>query len=50
MPEPLRVVHYINAFFGGRGGEEEAHAAVSLRTAPWVLADSSGNSWATRGK
>lgn len=24
MPNPLRVVHYINAFFGGLGGEEEA--------------------------
>jgi glycine reductase complex component B subunit gamma len=31
MTEPLRVVHYINAFFGGLGGEEEAHTAVSLQ-------------------
>ncbi len=31
MAEPLRVVHYINAFFGGLGGEEEAHTAVSLQ-------------------
>src|SRR2546430_2529291 len=31
MAEPLRVLHYINAFFGGLGGEEEAHTAVSLQ-------------------
>jgi betaine reductase len=31
MAEPLRVVHYINAFFGGLGGEEEARTAVSLQ-------------------
>jgi glycine reductase complex component B subunit gamma len=31
MAEPLRVVHYINAFFGGLGGEKEAHTAVSLQ-------------------
>jgi betaine reductase len=31
MAEPLRVVHYINAFFGGLGGEEEAHTAISLQ-------------------
>lgn len=30
MPTPLRVMHYINAFFGGRGGEAEAHTAVTL--------------------
>jgi glycine reductase len=30
MAQPLRVMHYINAFFGGLGGEEEAHTAVSL--------------------
>ena len=30
MTKSLRVMHYINAFFGGRGGEEEAHTAVSL--------------------
>jgi betaine reductase len=31
MTEPLRVIHFINAFFGGLGGEEEAHTAVSLQ-------------------
>lgn len=31
MAELLRVLHYINAFFGGLGGEEEAHTAVSLQ-------------------
>jgi len=31
MAEPLRVLHYINAFFGGLGGEEEAQTAVSLQ-------------------
>jgi betaine reductase len=30
MTTCLRVMHYINAFFGGRGGEEEAHTAVGL--------------------
>jgi len=31
MAEPLRVVHYINAFFGGLGGEEEAQTTLSLQ-------------------
>jgi glycine reductase complex component B subunit gamma len=31
MAQPLRVMHYINAFFGGLGGEEEAHTAVSCQ-------------------
>ncbi|MGQ4806684.1 Glycine reductase complex component B subunit gamma [Candidatus Entotheonellaceae bacterium PAL068K] len=31
MAEPLRMMHYINAFFGGLGGEEEAHTAVRLQ-------------------
>jgi glycine reductase complex component B subunit gamma len=30
MAQPLRVMHYINAFFGGLGGEKEAHTAVSF--------------------
>ena len=30
MAEPLRVLHYINAFFGGLG-RREAHTAVSLQ-------------------
>jgi glycine reductase complex component B subunit gamma len=31
MPDILRVVHYLNAFFGGLGGEEEAHTPVSVQ-------------------
>jgi glycine reductase complex component B subunit gamma len=31
MAEPLRVMHYINAFFGGLGGEEEAQTPVSFQ-------------------
>ena len=31
MPDVLRVVHYLNAFFGGLGGEEEAHTPVSVQ-------------------
>ncbi len=34
MPAPLRIVHYLNAFFGGIGGEAEAHTAVSLHPGP----------------
>jgi betaine reductase len=30
MAEPLRIMHYINAFFGGLGGEEEAHTSLRL--------------------
>lgn len=30
MQEPLRVVHYVNQFFGGIGGEEVANAEVSV--------------------
>ena len=30
MAQPLRVVHYINQFFGGMGGEEAANVGVSL--------------------
>jgi glycine reductase len=32
MAQPLRVVHYINQFFGGMGGEEAANVGVSLTT------------------
>ena len=28
----IRVVHYINQFFAGVGGEEKAHIAPELRT------------------
>jgi glycine reductase complex component B subunit gamma len=31
MAEPLRVMHYINTFFAGLGGEQEAHAPLGLR-------------------
>jgi betaine reductase len=30
MAEALRIVHYINAFFGGLGGEQEAHTALRV--------------------
>jgi glycine reductase complex component B subunit gamma len=32
MSGPLRVVHYVNQFFGGIGGEDQAHVAVTVRT------------------
>src|SRR4029450_11449221 len=32
MANVLRVVHYLNAFFGGLGGEEEAHTPVSVQS------------------
>ena len=31
MAKPLREVHFINAFFGGLGGEEEAHTPLQRR-------------------
>ena len=31
MSTPLRVVHYVNQFFAGIGGEEHAHVGVSVR-------------------
>jgi betaine reductase len=31
MPAPLRVVHYVNQFFAGIGGEDQAHVGVSVR-------------------
>ncbi|HAL47171.1 MAG: glycine/betaine/sarcosine/D-proline family reductase selenoprotein B [SAR202 cluster bacterium] len=31
MADPIRVLHYINQFFGGMGGEEEANAPPELR-------------------
>lgn len=34
MSEPLRVVHYLNQFFAGIGGEEHADVAVSVRLEP----------------
>src|SRR5215468_1931398 len=31
MSGPLRVAHYVNQFFGGIGGEDQAHVGVSAR-------------------
>ncbi len=31
MSTPLRVVHYVNQFFAGIGGEDQAHVGVSVR-------------------
>jgi glycine reductase len=31
MSGPLRVVHYVNQFFGGIGGEEQAGVGVSVK-------------------
>lgn len=30
MATPIRILHYLNAFFGGLGGEAEAHTATTL--------------------
>ena len=32
--QPLRLVHYLNQFFGGIGGEEQADIGVSKRDGP----------------
>ncbi len=34
MDSPLRVVHYVNQFFGGIGGEEAANVGMLLEDAP----------------
>jgi glycine reductase complex component B subunit gamma len=34
MSQTLRVIHYINQFFGGLGGEEQAGVGVSFREGP----------------
>lgn len=34
MAETLRILHYINAFFGGLGGEEEAFTGLRLQDGP----------------
>ena len=34
MDSPLRVVHYVNQFFGGIGGEDAANVGVSLENEP----------------
>jgi glycine reductase len=32
MSSPLRIVHYVNQFFGGIGGEDQAHVGLTVRT------------------
>jgi betaine reductase len=32
MSASLRVVHYVNQFFGGIGGEDQANVGVSVKT------------------
>ncbi len=34
MPAPIKVVHYINQFFGGIGGEEHANLPPEIRAEP----------------
>ena len=34
MSEPIRVIHYLNQFFGGIGGEDKANAPPELRRGP----------------
>ena len=34
MSSPLRIVHFLNQFFGGIGGEEKANVPVEVREAP----------------
>ena len=34
MPNPLRAVHYLNQFFGGIAGEEQANTTVEVRDGP----------------
>ena len=34
MAEGIRVVHFVNQFFGGLGGEEKANIAVEVRRGP----------------
>ena len=34
MPTPIKVVHYINQFFGGLGGEEHANVPPDIREEP----------------
>ena len=34
MNDPLKVVHYVNQFFGGIGGEEQANEPVQVRDGP----------------
>lgn len=34
MTKPLKVVHYVNQFFGGIGGEDKANVPVEVREGP----------------
>ena len=34
MADPLRVVHFVNQFFGGIGGEEKANLPIEVRQGP----------------
>ena len=34
MKQPVRVVHYVNQFFGGLGGEERAQTPLEVREGP----------------
>jgi len=34
MGQPVRVVHYLNQFFGGIGGEDKAHTPLEVREGP----------------
>ncbi len=34
MESPVKVVHYLNQFFGGIGGEEQAYAPVQVKEGP----------------
>jgi glycine reductase len=34
MSEPVKVIHYVNQFFGGIGGEEQAGVGVSVQEGP----------------
>ncbi len=34
MAEPLRIAHYLNQFFGGMGGEDQADAGVTAAEGP----------------
>ena len=34
MDKPIKIVHYLNQFFGGIGGEEKADIPPEYRSAP----------------
>src|SRR5438270_11581845 len=42
---PLRVVHYLNQFFGGVGGEERADLPVEVRPGPVGPGRALGQQW-----